>query len=399
MKTISIIIPCYNCEPTLERCMQSVLSQTYANKEVILVDDGSTDGTENLSKKYCQEYDFVKYFKLEHGGVSVARNYALSVASGEYIQFIDSDDNFLSPDVLSTAVNVIESKNVDLCVYNFTHPVFETFLPGGLYDLTDKKTFMKYYQDFFTSMMPWNKLFKRELLTEKYVTGLAFAEDEIFNLANLKNVKKVFVLSDVFYNYYCAAPNNQDKSRISAINQSFTEDFTKTQNTIWYKGRRNCSHRLEILERDYPELKDQMLTTRLFDFFFWNLEFIGHLNAAGEMLATEVKRIFNEEDFAYAIGYKENFGLKFKRAMINDQNQLTNFAKTALKAYRLMKSSDLGLNVYFVLMNIFAKFFCEYDTEKLDSSDVFASAIRDYELGESKESVFTKNILIGAYND
>ena len=398
MKKISIIIPCYNCEPTIDRCMASILNQTYTNYEVLLIDDGSTDNTPSIINNYCSKHSNVHYFKLDHGGVSIARNFGLKMATGDYVQFIDSDDNFLSNEVLATAVNILESKNVDLCVYNFTHPVFEMFLPEGYYDLTDTNVFLKYYQDFFASMMPWNKLFKRELITDYYVPGITFAEDELFNLANLKNIKSVYILNKVFYNYYCAGADNTDKTRVSAINQSYSsEDFTKTQNTIWYRGRRNCQHRLSILERDYPSLKDQMLTIRLFDFFFWNLEFIGHLNAPEEMLAKEIERIFNEDDFGYAIDYKQNFGLKFKKILVNDTNHLTNFAKIAMRAYRSMKADHLGLNVYFVLMSLFAKYFFEYDSEKLNSIDVFASAVSDFEIGQSNESKFAQKILTEAY--
>ena len=397
MKKVSIIIPCYNSENTLNRCLDSVTAQDYPNLEVLLVDDGSKDNTQKIAHDYCSTFSYISYHKLNHGGVSNARNFGLKTAMGDYIQFIDSDDNFLSTNVISTAVNTLESKNVDMCVYNFTHPVFETFLPGGYYDLTDKNVMLRYYQDFFVSMMPWNKLFKRELITEFYVSGLTFAEDEIFNLANLKNIKSVYYLEDVFYNYYCADSNQTDKTQVSAINQSFlSEDFTKTQNTIWYRGRKNCDYRLSILKRDYPNLADQMLTIRLFDFFFWNLEFISHLNAPDEIVVKEIKRIFNEDEFDYAVGYKERFGVKFKKILVDNTNHLTNFAKTAMKAYRIMKNNNLGLNVYFVLMSLFAKFFCEYNKEQLDSIDVFARAVDDFEQGTSKESLFTKKILNGA---
>ena len=73
----------------------------------------------------------------------------------------------------------------------------------GLYDLTDDNQLIAYYQDFFSMNLPWNKLFKREVITEPFPYGIAFAEDEIFNYANLKNVKSVYVLKDVLYNYYC----------------------------------------------------------------------------------------------------------------------------------------------------------------------------------------------------
>mgnify|MGYP003302344908 CR=1 FL=1 len=160
-KRISIIIPCYNCERTLERCLSSILNQTYKNFEIILADDGSSDKTLELANFYKEKYKNVIVLNLEHGGVSNARNKGLEVATGDYIQFVDSDDNFLTNDALEISVKTLEEKAVDLVVYNFTHPCFEPYLKEGLYDLTDDNQLIAYYQDFFSMNLPWNKLFKR----------------------------------------------------------------------------------------------------------------------------------------------------------------------------------------------------------------------------------------------
>ena len=89
---ISIILPVYNSENYIEKTIESVLSQTITNFELIIVNDGSTDNTETICKKYAAKNSKIKYFYIENSGVSTARNYALTKVTGQYITFIDSDD-------------------------------------------------------------------------------------------------------------------------------------------------------------------------------------------------------------------------------------------------------------------------------------------------------------------
>ena len=374
-KRISIIIPCYNCERTLERCLSSILNQTYKNFEIILADDGSSDKTLELANFYKEKYKNVIVLNLEHGGVSNARNKGLEVATGDYIQFVDSDDNFLTNDALEISVKTLEEKAVDLVVYNFTHPCFEPYLKEGLYDLTDDNQLIAYYQDFFSMNLPWNKLFKREVITEPFPYGIAFAEDEIFNYANLKNVKSVYVLKDVLYNYYCEKP--QKGQRASAINSSFANgDFLASKNTLWYKGLKNDSFRKEIGDKNFPRLSYYFRHVRLFDFFFWNLEFMCNLEIEPAIMAKECLRLFREEEFKRTLAEKEAFGLKLK-TMTNEELSLSclQFSKIILKTFEKIKRSSFYHNTYFCLAFIFASLFFEWETDKLVTTDVFAKAV------------------------
>lgn len=392
MKKISIIIPCYNSCITLDRCLESVLNQTYKNIEIIVVDDGSTDDTESKMKRYCENNQNIKYFKLPHGGVARARNYGLEKAVGDYIVFMDSDDNFLSYNALEITAKALEENNVDMVVFNFTHPSFEQYLEPGLYDLTDTNTLLKYYQDFFSSMQTWNKLIKREVITEYFDERISFGENEIFNLANLINVKSVYVIGDVFYNYY-SAPREDSKTRVSAVDQSFSgDDFTATKNTIWYRGINNYDARNSILEKSFPDLASQMHSIRIFDFFFRDLEFIGHINADEKTLTAELSRIFEEKEFLFSLNFKENFGLQLKSI---SPSAIKTFAGLALDSYHKIKSREDKINTYYVLLSIFGKIFYDYDIKSLNRVDVLADAIANFELTNSKESIFTRNILSG----
>ena len=97
MATVSIIIPVYNAEHTLERCVDSVLGQEFTDFELLLVDDGSSDGSPALCDRYAAQDSRVRVIHKENGGVSAARNAAMDLAEGEFLQFLDSDD-WITPD-------------------------------------------------------------------------------------------------------------------------------------------------------------------------------------------------------------------------------------------------------------------------------------------------------------
>lgn len=109
MPKVSVIIPVYKAERFLHRCIDSLLRQTFKAFEVILVDDGSPDGSGKICDEYAEKYSFIKAFHTENGGVSSARNYGITQAQGEWICFIDSDD-FVTEDYLEAFFNAGELK-------------------------------------------------------------------------------------------------------------------------------------------------------------------------------------------------------------------------------------------------------------------------------------------------
>ena len=136
MKLVSIIIPIYNVEKYLQKCLESVAKQTYRNVEIILVNDGSTDGSEYIAQRFMAKYSNIKYFKKENGGLSDARNFGVQQATGDYLCFVDSDD-YVSESLLSDLQKYME-EDYDLIKYklitidkdynrieNFPGPIFE----------------------------------------------------------------------------------------------------------------------------------------------------------------------------------------------------------------------------------------------------------------------------------
>lgn len=117
---ISIIIPVYNVEQYLDKCLQSVIHQTYQDIEIILVDDGSSDNSGILCDKWQEKDSRIKVIHKSNGGVSNARNVAIEQANGEYLMFIDSDD-IVSDDLCKVLFEMLKNNNADISICNATH--------------------------------------------------------------------------------------------------------------------------------------------------------------------------------------------------------------------------------------------------------------------------------------
>ena len=109
---VSIVTPAYNCEKFFEKYINSIISQTYSNIEIIIVDDGSTDGTSSVVRKYCELDNRIKYYYQTNSGASAARNYGVSKAKGKYLLFVDSDD-YIDSDLINKAVTIAEKNQSD----------------------------------------------------------------------------------------------------------------------------------------------------------------------------------------------------------------------------------------------------------------------------------------------
>ena len=217
MKKVSIIIPAYNAAGHIGRCLDNITKQTYKNLEVIVVVDGATDNTAQVAQEYADKYPFIKVIVQPNGGTSSARNNGLNHATGEYLTFIDSDDTYAKPYSIEKMVKTMEKQNVDMVVCDFVHPVFQTWHRKGRFDLTNPEVKKDWLSDLFSHTMVWNKLYKRELITTSFTHGMYFGEDDIFNLCNLSNIKSVYCLNEVLYNYYTGPQVNNETSAIDKV--------------------------------------------------------------------------------------------------------------------------------------------------------------------------------------
>jgi Glycosyltransferases involved in cell wall biogenesis len=201
-----VVIPAYNAEKYIEKCIDSVVSQTYSNIEIIVADNGSCDNTTDLLKKYKN----IALYHEEKKGVANARNCALSHATGDYILFLDSDD-YYDNSTVETLMNIIREKKADILRFriNYTYPngknkPEKADLPNGL-NLEKKDFPTVIYRNMMTGIK-FNSvcrcMYRAELIKEiRFDTTLETAEDLLFNLDAFTKAKHFFYCSDVFYNY------------------------------------------------------------------------------------------------------------------------------------------------------------------------------------------------------
>ena len=212
MPSISVIVPVYQAEQCLPACVESVLAQTFFNWELLLVDDGCTDGSPALCDGYAARDDRVRVFHQRNGGVSAARNTGLREARGEFIAFLDADDQ-LEPRALETLWSMLESSGTDTagCAHlnvtpGGTSP--ELLLPAGLYDhqgILDHVVYPllgdRLRAPVFNGFI-WRYLFSGELLRRYRITfSGAYLEDELFLMEYFCYAQKLAVTDQPLYRY------------------------------------------------------------------------------------------------------------------------------------------------------------------------------------------------------
>ena len=195
---VSVIVPIYNVRKYIEKCLDSLVNQTF-DIEIILVNDGSKENEEELIKPYLEKYKNIKYIKKENGGLSSARNEGIKHATSEYIAFLDSDD-YVEWDMYLKMYEKAKSSNFDmvLCDIKYVYPDKIQKVSSGINeDTTDIKRAM-------LTIHPaaWNKLFKRELFENNiyFKEGIWF-EDVEFLYRILPFVKSIGVVDDALINY------------------------------------------------------------------------------------------------------------------------------------------------------------------------------------------------------
>ena len=203
---ISVIVPVYNVETYLERCVESILHQTYTNFELILINDGSTDSSGQICDDLADQYENIKVYHIENAGVSNARNIGIQLATGVWITFVDSDD-FVTKDYLATLASAVEGGNVGFVIAPLHHIKngIVTDLPpySGRKELwSTEETMKELLMTTKTSFFPVAKLFKRDLLVdEKFNTDYHLAEDALFLTELLLKTRcsSVFIDKPIYY--------------------------------------------------------------------------------------------------------------------------------------------------------------------------------------------------------
>ena len=244
---ISVIVPVYNVEAYLERCVESILQQTYAHFELILINDGSTDSSGQICDHLASQYENIKVYHIENAGVSNARNMGIQLATGSWVTFIDSDD-FVTQDYLATLAGAVEGLNVGFVIAPLHHIKngIVTDLPphSGKTELwSTEETMKELLMTTRTSFFPVAKLFKRDLLAyEKFNTNYHLAEDALFLTELLLKTRCSSVFIDKPVYYY----DHREGSATTSVNQHVFDTIEV------YK------HIIAKVSQAFPDLKPEL---------------------------------------------------------------------------------------------------------------------------------------------
>ena len=207
--TVSIIVPVYNAEKTIGRCVDSILGQQYTDFELLLVDDGSRDGSGAICDSYALADSRVQVIHKENTGVSDTRNIGISRARGVYLQFLDSDD-WITPDATKLLVETARDHDCDLVISDFYRVVGERVSRKGDIDedrvLTREEYaahMMEQPADFYYGVL-WNKLYRRDIVADHHLQmdpEISWCEDFMFNLEYIRHAQRFYALQVPIYYY------------------------------------------------------------------------------------------------------------------------------------------------------------------------------------------------------
>lgn len=205
---VSVIIPYYNAEESINTCLVSVLNQSYSNFEIILVNDGSNDSSLAICNKFVSQNKKIHHITTQHRGVAHARNTGLLLATGEYIAWVDSDD-FISENMLKIMINTMIENNADIVTCGFYKKSNEFEIPINEKENTlDTINSIRYLiSGFDKSGALWNKLFSRKLFVGIFFPEVKMAEDFSILYLLYEKSEKNCIIRDILY-YYVQQPNS-----------------------------------------------------------------------------------------------------------------------------------------------------------------------------------------------
>lgn len=244
---ISIIVPIYNVDKYLEECIESLRNQTYKNLEIILINDGSTDNSEQICRKEEKQDNRIVFINKKNGGAASAKNEGLKIAKGDYITFVDSDD-FIEADMIEYMVNTIKKYNSDIVQCSFTNLYKDTekFTYDKIVEQKiSSKDFLELFLTKWDSSLFWNKLFKREVIENVFFKEGRCIDDEFFTYKCVINSENIVTSNKIVYNY---------RMRKSGVMKSESSQKQILKDRVDY-----LYERYEIVRKIYKDLDKDFL--------------------------------------------------------------------------------------------------------------------------------------------
>lgn len=311
---VSIIVPAYNAERTINRCIDSILKQSYGNLEIIIINDGSKDSTEEKCMKYIKNKE-IKYIRIKNSGVSNARNIGIENSTGTYIMFVDSDDYIEKNMVERLYDNINENVDLVICSKNLITINEKISEKIDIASCTLKKeNIIQLYRAKILNP-PYCKLYRSEIIKSKSIRfdiSISIGEDLLFNILYLKNITKdIKILNENLYNY--------EKINTNSLSVRYYSNMLEMKKKI--------TDELKRYELDTEE-KELQLQLIMFDLLF-------------SAVTNELKNKNRNFLIRYINGYK----------IIHNQDFNNQIKK--MKEYKLMSDKEYKiLNSYFYIFFI-----------------------------------------------
>ena len=265
---LSVIIPVYNTQEYLERCVNGVIANKGINMEIILVDDGSTDTSPSLCDNYSSKYDFIKAVHISNSGPATAKNRGLEIARGEYVAMIDSDDE-PKHDMFERMINAAKKNDADIVCCNY----LERYDNGSTrtFNYTNETTVLDHYHGVEHFLMKkkiytqcWTKIYRRGMLEQfgvRNVEGLKTDEDFIFNICSFVHAQKTCIVDSPLYIY-------------SMIGTSLSKDYFNKDINAYINNR---LLRFDIVDKSLRSYAKDNLKHAVFNRLFYSNELLGRI--------------------------------------------------------------------------------------------------------------------------
>lgn len=242
---ISVIVPCYNIESYLPRCIESILAQTYKNLEVILISDGSTDGTDEVIREYAKKDSRIIPVFKQNSGVSDTRNRGLDIATGDYIGFVDGDD-YIEPEMYETLLKNAIENNADIshCGYQMVFPsrVDYYYNTGKKVIQDNKKGIRDIIVGDYVEPSPCIKIYRKNIINNlRMPPDIKINEDVIFNFYAFVNSQKSVYEDLPFYHYIL----RKGSAATSKINQNKLFDPVRVRKEIFEYSLKNLDNEIQ----------------------------------------------------------------------------------------------------------------------------------------------------------
>ena len=257
----SVIIPVYNAEGTLRRCLDSLINRRFSDYELLLINDGSTDNSDAICREYADTYSCIRYFVKENGGVSSARNLGLEQAKGEYILFVDSDD-YVSENYFASLSDALENAAADLLLFGYRNfgGVSTEWDTGVFYEETEsgvaKRISFAMRQYLFSSLC--SKAFKRKIVKQhniRFASDLVIGEDQAFIFTFAMHIRSIGSTGEHLYNVDVSDGNSLSRKARPYLTEQLME-----VNRRMYAAYRSTEHSPEAAR--YYEIALSWMTYR-----------------------------------------------------------------------------------------------------------------------------------------